>query len=296
MPLRAAQLPRTLSSAWEMITQLQRDIRELRSARTLENATIGGGQGLIVQNGSTGPSVKVVPEAQGIGFITQQQAAALISTGDPTEIAPGIFTAYLDTSGASPTPAMFMLCPDTNTGTSYTLMQGGSPAGDSPVWQAQAGASSLSFNYDALVISIAAGGNVTLDGSGLYFTGEGWQPLPLTNGWTAYGGTFQAPIFMKKIDGMVQMAGTIAPGTTTNGTQVATLPTGYTPVADHMFRVSAGASASADVYIRNTGADQIQNTSGTVQWLSLSQIRFPAGQSYSNGYGNGTYGGGPYGG
>ena len=275
MPLKSAQLPHALSSLWDEVVKLRRDFQELRSARTLENATIGGGQGLAIQNGGTGPSIKLTPNAQGIGFITQQQAATLISTGDASEITPGIFTAYLDTSGASPAPVMFMLCPDTSSGTSATIMQGGSPAGDSPIWQAQAGASTLTVSYNALVMDIAGGSSVTLDGSGLYFSGEGWQSLTLDNSWAAFGGTFQAPIFMRKIDRMVQMAGVIAPGTTTNGTQVATLPDGYIPAADHIFRVSAGASATADVYIRNTGAVQIQNTSGTIQWLSLSGIRFP---------------------
>lgn len=277
MPLKSAQLPRTLSSLWDAVVHLQRDIRELRSTRTLENATIGGGQGLIVQNGGTGPSVKITPNAQGTNLIATAQAAVLMSTGDATERIPGIVAGYLTTLNGSPVPGLFLTCPNTGPGlgTSSTIMQGGSPAGDSPVWQALAGASSLTFNYNALTMNIAGGSSVTLDGSGLYFSGETWQNLTLNNGWTAYGSTFQAPIFMKKVDGTVQMAGVIAPGTTTGGTQVATLPAGYIPVADHMFRVTAGASATADVYIRNTGAVQIQNPTGTIQWLSLSGIRFP---------------------
>jgi hypothetical protein len=275
VPLKSAQLPRTLSSLWEAVTKLQRDFQEFRSARVLENATIGGGQGLFVQNGGTGPSVKITPNAEGIGFIMTQQAAMVISTGDPTETVPGIVSAYVGSLGGNPVPGLFLLCPDTDTGVASTVMQGGSPEGDSPVWQAMAGASTLSMAYDALVMDIAGGSSVTLDGSGLYFSGETWQSLTLNNGWTTYGSTFQAPIFMKKVDGMVQMAGMIAPGTTTNGTTVATLPAGYIPVADHNFRVSAGAAGTADVYVRSTGAVQIQNTSGTIQWLSLSQIRFP---------------------
>lgn len=270
MPLKSAQLPPTLSSLWETVKKLQRDFAEFRSARTLENATVAGGQGLVVQNGGTGPSVQITPDAQSTG-----QPAVLISTGDATENTPGVITANLGLLNGSPVPWLEVLCPNTGTGTAATYMQGGSPAGDSPVWEAKAGDSVLIFSNDALDMNIANGSNVTLDGSGLYFSSEGWQSLTLNNGWTTYGGTFQAPIFMKKIDGMVQMAGMIAPGTTTNGTQVATLPTNYIPVGDHIFRVSAGAAASADVYIRNTGAVQIQNTSGTVQWLSLSQIRFP---------------------
>lgn len=276
MPLKAAQLPRTLSSLWEKLSQLERDVRELRSARTLENATIGGGQGLVVQKGGAGPSVKVTPNASGTSFITQQQAAILISTGDATEAAPGIISAYLDALGdGTSVPGLVMLCPDTNSGTATTIMQGGSPDGQSPVWQAQAGASSLTMSYDSLVMQIAGGSSFTVDGSGLYFSGETWQALTLNNSWTAFGSGYQAPIFMKKADGMVQMAGTIAPGTTTGGTTVATLPTGYIPAADHIFRTSAGAAATADVYVRSTGAVQIQNPTGTIQWLSLSGIRFP---------------------
>lgn len=275
MPLKVAQLPPTLSSLWEAVRKLQRDFAEFRSARTLENATIGGGSGLLVQNGGTGPSVKITPNSGGISTLATNQAAVLMSTGDTTEAVPGLVTAYLTTLNGSPVPGLFLLCPDTNNGTSSTTMQGGSPAGDSPVWQAQAGASTVTMSYDALTMNIAGGSSVTLDGSGLYFSSETWQSLSLNNSWTAFGSGYQAPIFMKKVDGMVQMAGLIAPGTTTGGTTVATLPTGYIPSSDHIFRTSAGASATADVYVRSTGAVQIQNPTGTIQWVSLSGIRFP---------------------
>jgi hypothetical protein len=101
--------------------------------------------------------------------------------------------------------------------------------------------------------------------------------VPLSNSWSAYGGTFQGPQCSKEISGMVCLDGQIAPGAKTAGTTFGALPGNCAPAADHTFRVSAGASgAAADIIVRSSGDVRIQASTGTVTWLSLSGVRFPA--------------------
>ncbi|MEV5138419.1 hypothetical protein AB0K71_05675 [Streptomyces syringium] len=275
MPSAGDQLPTGANAIMKRLASLEREVKELRAARRLTSAAITGGQGLTIQNADGGPDVRITADASGVAFLTSQQAAILISSGLVDEVAPGIFTAYVETGGGTPVPAMFMMCPDIDAGVAYTIMQGGTPGGAGPAWQAAAGSSSLTFTYNALGIILGIGAGFTFDASGAYFTGETWTALPLAGGWTDFGAPFQTSIYTKKIDGMVQLAGVIKPGTATNGTTVANLPAGYRPAADHIFKVSAGgAGIHADVYVRSSGAVQIQNTSGTIAWLSLSGIRF----------------------
>ncbi|MEV4437476.1 hypothetical protein AB0K09_00415 [Streptomyces sp. NPDC049577] len=274
MPSAGDQLPGGANAMMRRLATLEREVKELRAARRLTASAISGGDGLTVRNATGGPSVRVTADAGGIAFLTAQQAAILISSGLAEEAQPGIVTAYAD-SGGVPFPVMVLMCPDVDEGVASVVMQGGTPGGSGPIWQAAAGSATLTINETALGIVLAAAG-FTFDASGAYFTGEAWTALTLASGWTAFGSTYQSPIFMKKLDGMVQLAGLMAPGTTANGTTVATLPTGYRPAADHVFKVSAGAAgAHADVYVRSSGALQIQNTVGTIAWLSLSGIRFP---------------------
>ena len=55
-----------------------------------------------------------------------------------------------------------------------------------------------------------------------------WVHCTMANGWTAYSGRVLAVKLTN--DNMVQISGQIVPGTTTDGTPVATLPAGYAPV------------------------------------------------------------------
>ncbi|MFE7954369.1 hypothetical protein [Streptomyces sp. NPDC057413] len=117
---------------------------------------------------------------------------------------------------------------------------------------------------------------IVLDTTGLWQLGELWTALTMTSGWTAAGGAWQSPRLVRQVDGTVQLDGSAIPGTTTAGTQIATLPAGYRPAADHEYRVSGGSATSAcDLFVKSTGAITINNISGTLTRISFSTIRFP---------------------
>lgn len=66
-------------------------------------------------------------------------------------------------------------------------------------------------------------------GGGTY-TVEGWTALTLQNGWTNFGVPW-APIRCRRLPtGHLFIEGTIAPGTTTNGTVLFNLPSGFRPL------------------------------------------------------------------
>jgi hypothetical protein len=122
----------------------------------------------------------------------------------------------------------------------------------------------------------AGSATVAIAPTGMSLLGEAWTALSLTSAWAAAGGSWQSPRLLKQVDGTVQLDGSAIPGTTTSGTQIATLPTGYIPLLDHEYRVGGGsATASCDLFVKNTGAITINNISGTLTRISFSGIRFP---------------------
>lgn len=96
----------------------------------------------------------------------------------------------------------------------------------------------------------------------------------LANGWTWTGGTWAPPTGLAQLDGSVLLDGSLAPGTLTTGTVIASLP--WTPIGDQEVRVPAGsATAAADLLITAAGVLSIESTTGTVTRISLTGIRLP---------------------
>jgi hypothetical protein len=105
---------------------------------------------------------------------------------------------------------------------------------------------------------------------------EPWQNLALGNDWTQAAG-WQVAQLRRQIDGAVQLRGSVAPGTLTDGTAIGMLPSGYWPPDRLEFRVGGGAaSSSADLYVNTDGTITIQNSTGTISRISLTVIRIPA--------------------
>ena len=78
----------------------------------------------------------------------------------------------------------------------------------------------------------------------------------LLNNWVAYAGGTATLKYMKSTDGMVHLWGSIKNGTITNGTSVATLPTGFIPseiIRANAFTQLAGTTSAADVVIDTGG-------------------------------------------
>lgn len=104
-----------------------------------------------------------------------------------------------------------------------------------------------------------------------------WQLLILPGDWAPAGGTWATPQYRRQTTSAVQLLGSLTPGTLTAGTVIATLPAGYTPVADLEFRTGGGApTATVDLTVTAAGAITIQGTTGTVTRISLTGISLPA--------------------
>lgn len=278
MPLKIDQLPKTLASAWEAINRLQRDVRELRAARTLEQATIGSG-GLTVQDPSTTRTVRLAavgPVAVTAPSGPYNPPEIVFAAGDGSEVNPGIVAAYTAPNGsAQPIPTWLVMTPDLGNGASYMKLQAATST--DPTTAALAfgvGSGSLILGPGAFYVT-AGGQTLSFGASGLALSGEAVQAMTLQNGWTAYGGTYGTPSWQKKPDNTLQLMGVAKPGTLTAGTVITSLGASYAPSADRPLKVSAGSSsASADVYLRaGTGNIEIQNVSGTPTWISFDGLR-----------------------
>ena len=99
---------------------------------------------------------------------------------------------------------------------------------------------------------------------------EGWVDLPLNNGWTSPVG--DEAKYRLGPDGSVFFRGRCSGGTTTNGTQFATLPAGYRPVTTHSVVSSNPANLTTQyINVGSLGGMKIWGLGG-VAWISLSGI------------------------
>lgn len=88
---------------------------------------------------------------------------------------------------------------------------------------------------------------------------EAWTAVTWQNSWTDYAG-FQS-VQYRKVGDMVQVRGVGAPGTTTSGTTVFTLPTGYRPPATVMTAQASGSGVFGRVDFQANGAVRFFNGS-----------------------------------
>ncbi len=122
----------------------------------------------------------------------------------------------------------------------------------------------------------AWGGNVNAGGYNLsnvgLITQDAWVALPLNNSWVNFGTPFATAGYRKDKQGYVVLRGVVKSGTWTDGTIVATLPTGYRPASQRNFIVSGtGQAAYVDVF--TDGTIRIYGATGN-GYLSLETIRF----------------------
>jgi len=99
-----------------------------------------------------------------------------------------------------------------------------------------------------------------------------WVAPTLLNSWTNFGTGFAAAGYRKLISGEVILKGVIAPGTTTAGTVLFTLPAGYRP-ADTLVFVAAS-STKVRIDVASNGDVKIMEVPSS--FLSLDGIRFYA--------------------
>ena len=101
------------------------------------------------------------------------------------------------------------------------------------------------------------------------------KPITLLNSWVAYSSSYDQPTFSKSIDGYVVLSGAIASGTTTGGTTLFTLPTGFTPPYNgrySCFSENGSSQVLSNVEIDTNGNVLIESGANTL--FSLSGITF----------------------
>ena len=70
-------------------------------------------------------------------------------------------------------------------------------------------------------------------------TATAWTTATLLNSWVTYGATHNTAGYMKDANGFVHLQGAIKNGTTTSGTSLFALPSGYRPAKNCSFAVDA---------------------------------------------------------
>lgn len=127
------------------------------------------------------------------------------------------------------------------------------------------------FNYQALTSS-AAGPTAAWAGD------TAWTAPTLLNSWVNFGAPYETVGFRKDALGFVHFKGVIKSGTTTIGTPLFVLPTGYRPGADGFYPCVSGSSTFGSIHIvAASGSVQIV-ASTTSSDFELSGITFLAEQ------------------
>lgn len=118
-------------------------------------------------------------------------------------------------------------------------------------------------------------------------------PLPLSAGWSSYGGAFGAVTYMAQ-GGVVLLSGIARPAGDGIGNElVGVLPVGVRPSKTLIF-ATANHDGTARVDVQSNGEIRWRTSPGQEHWVSLSGIQFPldAGQAIPAGPDCRPYGGG----
>jgi hypothetical protein len=119
-------------------------------------------------------------------------------------------------------------------------------------------------------------GNTTVAGRVKPASGESAN-ISLQSGWTNYDAVnYGTASVRKSVDGMAYFVGRLNAGTVSNGTLLATLPSGYWPLIRHAFPHRAPqTSGDATLLVNELGELRIFDITGTITNLSLSGMAWP---------------------
>lgn len=103
-------------------------------------------------------------------------------------------------------------------------------------------------------------------------SGSAGAALPMNNGWSFYGGSYQAPQYWLDGNDMVHIGGLIDYGTQKASVQIGTLPVGFRPSAREMFSVFAYGKPGLRLDV--TSAGEILAVDSPTGFISLSGVQF----------------------
>ena len=101
-----------------------------------------------------------------------------------------------------------------------------------------------------------------------------WIAPSLLNSWVNYGGGYEDAGYYKDNFGVVHIRGLIKNGTTTNGTDLFTLPVGYRPVGYNIMATNTNPGSHANIHLQPGGIVEIFGSGVSATWLSLNNLSF----------------------
>lgn len=102
---------------------------------------------------------------------------------------------------------------------------------------------------------------------------EEWNDATLLNSWVDYGGSFPSAGYFKDHTDIVHVRGLVKDGTTSTGTIIFTLPSGYRPANTLIFPTISN-NALGQVRVDSDGDVMIY--SGSSSWFALDVMVFRA--------------------
>lgn len=96
-----------------------------------------------------------------------------------------------------------------------------------------------------------------------------WAALTLQNSWVSFGGAFATPSY-RLINNVVYVKGGVKSGTTTAGTVIATLPSGFRPAESRKIVTMITGSALGSLDVTSAGAITINVANATYTSLDFS--------------------------
>ena len=99
----------------------------------------------------------------------------------------------------------------------------------------------------------------------------------LLNSWVNYGSEYTPVGYYKTVEGIVNLSGTIKDGTSSTGTILFTLPTGFRPLTrkNLIAQCSNGTAVNACQIDIDTSGNVTLKANGQNTWLSLDGVNFP---------------------
>lgn len=92
-----------------------------------------------------------------------------------------------------------------------------------------------------------------------------WRDFVMQNGWVSYATTDEKPHYWKDRSGWVHIKGVISTGTTTNGTVITTLPSGFRPMYIWPINLSNNGLSGALLEVNPNGDIVCQGLGGSTR-------------------------------
>lgn len=105
------------------------------------------------------------------------------------------------------------------------------------------------------------------------FSGTACGSGQFCNSWVAFGGGFTTPSYSaKELNGRVCLKGLVKTGTTTAGTAIVNVPSGFRPTEQHIFPARMSGPAASEIRVQTNGNVVCGDSGCNATWTSLDGI------------------------